>query len=87
MAVLSAATTRQTVRQLSAREATGVLLSRNVLVYRRGWLWFVTGFLEPVLFLLSSASASASSSPASRSTATRCPTPSSSRPRCSRRRR
>lgn len=53
MTVLSAATTRQTVRQMSAREATGVLLSRNVLVYRRGWLWFVTGFLEPVLFLLS----------------------------------
>jgi lipooligosaccharide transport system permease protein len=29
------------------------LLERNVLAYRRQWMWFVSGFAEPVLYLLS----------------------------------
>lgn len=53
MAAVSAPLTRATVRMMSARGATGVMLERNVMVLRRGWLWFVTGFLEPVLFLAS----------------------------------
>src|SRR6478735_11496737 len=38
---------------LSAGEATGLLLYRNYLAYRRGWYIFVSGFLEPVLYLFS----------------------------------
>ncbi len=33
--------------------AVGLLLLRNYLVYRRFWKLFVTGFLEPVFYLLS----------------------------------
>ncbi len=29
------------------------LLARNLTVYRRGWVFFLTGFLEPVLYLFS----------------------------------
>ena len=29
------------------------LIERNFLVYRRGWITFLTGFLEPILYLLS----------------------------------
>jgi lipooligosaccharide transport system permease protein len=29
------------------------LLERNILAYRRQWLWFVSGFAEPFLYLLS----------------------------------
>ena len=34
-------------------EATGLLLQRNYLAYRAAWWIFVTGFLEPVLYLFS----------------------------------
>lgn len=37
----------------SAAQATGVILLRSYLVYRRSWKIFITGFLEPVLFLFS----------------------------------
>jgi lipooligosaccharide transport system permease protein len=44
----------------SARASDGPLtggaravLVRNYIVYRRGWIFFVTGFLEPVLYLFS----------------------------------
>ncbi|WP_279580489.1 hypothetical protein [Fodinicola feengrottensis] len=30
-----------------------MLFERNVLVYRRGWVAFVSGFLEPVFYLFS----------------------------------
>ena len=33
--------------------AAGHLVERNAVVYRRDWLVFVTGFLEPLLYLLS----------------------------------
>ena len=38
---------------ISSRQATGLLLYRNYLAYRRGWYIFVSGFLEPVLYLFS----------------------------------
>ncbi|NNG39780.1 ABC transporter permease [Flexivirga sp. ID2601S] len=53
MSVASGALTRDTGRQLSRAGATGVLIYRNYLVYRRGWVYFLTGFLEPVFYLLS----------------------------------
>ncbi|CAB4708600.1 MAG: ABC transporter [Actinobacteria bacterium] len=34
-------------------EATGLLLYRNFLAYRRAWYIFATGFLEPVFYLFS----------------------------------
>jgi lipooligosaccharide transport system permease protein len=47
------ATPTQRVAPLGPVRATGVLLMRNVIVYRSGWKLFLTGFLEPVLYLLS----------------------------------
>ena len=38
---------------LGAARATGLLLLRNVIVYRSGWKLFLTGFLEPVFYLFS----------------------------------
>jgi len=38
---------------LSARQRPWRLVERNVLAYRRTWIIFLSGFLEPVLFLLS----------------------------------
>ena len=40
-------------RRLSALEGADTLIHRNYLVYRRDWVVFVTGFLEPVFYLLS----------------------------------
>jgi lipooligosaccharide transport system permease protein len=37
----------------TATQATGVILLRSYLVYRKSWKIFITGFLEPVLFLFS----------------------------------
>ncbi len=31
----------------------GLLIERNLLVYRRGWLVIVSGFFEPLFYLLS----------------------------------
>jgi lipooligosaccharide transport system permease protein len=38
---------------LTGRQRPWRLVERNVLAYRRGWAVFVTGFFEPILFLLS----------------------------------
>ncbi|GAB3587169.1 ABC transporter permease [Calidifontibacter terrae] len=40
-------------RRLSALQGAGTLIERNYRVYRRDWLVFITGFLEPVFYLLS----------------------------------
>ncbi|MEO8850768.1 MAG: ABC transporter permease [Allobranchiibius sp.] len=53
MSLLAGSMTRDTGRELSRVSATGVLIQRNILVYRRGWVVFLTGFLEPVLYLVS----------------------------------
>lgn len=37
----------------SPTQAVGLMLLRNYLVYRSAWKIFVTGFIEPVLYLLS----------------------------------
>ena len=38
---------------LTGRQRPWRLVERNVQAYRRGWVLFVTGFFEPILFLLS----------------------------------
>ena len=38
---------------LTAPQATGLLVYRNFVVYRAAWPVFVTGFLEPIFYLLS----------------------------------
>jgi hypothetical protein len=38
---------------LTGRQRPWRLVERNVLAYRRTWWVFITGFFEPVLFLLS----------------------------------
>src|SRR6478609_8706247 len=53
MALLNAAVGRAARTPISSRQATGLLLYRNYLAYRRGWYIFVSGFLEPVLYLFS----------------------------------
>ena len=52
--VLTVATTRA-ARGRTGRPGGGptALLYRNYRHYRRAWLWFVTGFAEPVLYLFS----------------------------------
>jgi lipooligosaccharide transport system permease protein len=40
-------------RPLSAMQALGLLVQRNYIVYRDAWKLFLTGFLEPVFYLLS----------------------------------
>ncbi|MGB0102146.1 MAG: ABC transporter permease [Nocardioides sp.] len=52
MAVVAASALRST-RPLSTREATGLLVYRNYLAYRRAWYIFASGFLEPVFYLFS----------------------------------
>ena len=52
MAITGVAVSRQLARQ-SAGAATWRLVHRNFLAYRRGWVFFLTGFLEPVLYLFS----------------------------------
>jgi lipooligosaccharide transport system permease protein len=51
MALVTATALR--ARPLGAREATGLLVYRNFLAYRRAWYIFATGFLEPVFYLFS----------------------------------
>jgi len=53
MALVASAAGRSTARTLSAREASGLMLYRNFLAYRRVWWVFATGFLEPVFYLFS----------------------------------
>ena len=42
-----------TVSPLSPRQALGLLVLRNYVVYRQEWKLFVTGFFEPFFYLLS----------------------------------
>src|SRR6478752_10123310 len=53
MAMLTTSVGRAAASPVSAGEATGLLLYRNYLAYRRAWYIFVSGFLEPVLYLFS----------------------------------
>ena len=53
MALLTTSVGRAAASPVSAGEAAGLLLYRNYLAYRRAWYIFVTGFLEPVLYLFS----------------------------------
>ena len=53
MAMLTTSVGRAAASPISAGEATKLLLYRNFLAYRRGWYFFVTGFLEPVFYLFS----------------------------------
>ena len=53
MAMLTAAVGRAAASPVSAGEATGLLLYRNYLAYRRAWYIFASGFLEPVFYLFS----------------------------------
>ena len=53
MSVLNRAVGRQLGAQLSAGEATGLLLLRNYIAYRGAWWVFLSGFLEPVFYLFS----------------------------------
>jgi lipooligosaccharide transport system permease protein len=53
MTVVNATFARTAARPLGAGEATGLLLYRNYLAYRRVWYLFASGFLEPVLYLFS----------------------------------
>ncbi len=41
------------VSPLSSWQATRLLVERNYIVYRQAWKLFLTGFLEPVFYLLS----------------------------------
>ncbi len=53
MSVTAHAVARAAARPLSAGEATGLLVYRNYLAYRRAWYIFASGFLEPVFYLFS----------------------------------
>ena len=53
MSILTTSVGRAARSPLSPRDAAGLLLYRNYLAYRRGWYIFVSGFLEPVLYLFS----------------------------------
>ena len=53
MAMLTTSVGRAAASPVSAGEATGLLLYRNYLAYRRAWYLFVSGFLEPVFYLFS----------------------------------
>jgi lipooligosaccharide transport system permease protein len=53
MAITMGEAQRSTARSLSAGEATGLLVYRNYLAYRRAWYIFASGFLEPVFYLFS----------------------------------
>src|SRR3954447_11611151 len=53
MALVNATLNTAVARPLGAGEATSLLLYRNLLAYRRAWMVFATGFLEPVFYLFS----------------------------------
>jgi lipooligosaccharide transport system permease protein len=52
MAVTGLVVTRRP-EPLGPAEASWRLVHRNYLAYRRGWIFFLTGFVEPVLYLFS----------------------------------
>jgi lipooligosaccharide transport system permease protein len=53
MAITGLVATRQRPQPLGPAAASWRLVHRNYLAYRRGWIFFLTGFLEPVLYLFS----------------------------------
>ena len=53
MALLATSVGRAAASPVSAGEATGLILYRNFMAYRRAWYIFVSGFLEPVFYLFS----------------------------------
>lgn len=53
MAITGMAMTRVERRPMSGAEASWRLVDRNFRAYLRGWVFFLTGFLEPVLYLFS----------------------------------
>jgi lipooligosaccharide transport system permease protein len=53
MALTGLAATRMQPHAMSSTAASWRLVHRNFLAYRRGWVFFMTGFLEPVLYLFS----------------------------------
>lgn len=53
MALTGLATTRMTHRPTSGTAASWRLVDRNYRAYLRNWIFFATGFLEPVLYLFS----------------------------------
>ncbi len=53
MALTNLAATRMRPEPLGPAAASWRLVHRNYLAYRRGWIFFLTGFLEPVLYLFS----------------------------------
>jgi len=53
MAIVTTSVGRAAASPVSAGEAAGLLLYRNFLAYRRAWLIFASGFLEPVFYLFS----------------------------------
>lgn len=53
MSALTHLTVREAVRPRSRLSATGVVVHRNYLTYRRVWWVFLSGFLEPVFYLFS----------------------------------
>jgi lipooligosaccharide transport system permease protein len=53
MAMLTTSVGRAAASPVSAGAATGLLIYRNYLAYRRAWYIFVSGFLEPVFYLFS----------------------------------
>ncbi|MDF1605527.1 ABC transporter permease [Nocardioides sp. YIM 152315] len=53
MALTATAVAHTAARPVSPGEATGLLVYRNYLAYRRAWYIFLTGFLEPVFYLFS----------------------------------
>lgn len=53
MSALTHLAVREAVRPRSRLSATGVVVHRNYLTYRRVWWVFLSGFLEPVFYLFS----------------------------------
>src|SRR3954471_17363575 len=53
MSHVTTAGSRTSARPPSAGEATGLIVYRNYVAYRRAWWIFVSGFLEPVFYLFS----------------------------------
>ena len=53
MSVTATSALRSAGRPLGAGEATGLIVYRNYMAYRRAWYIFLSGFLEPVFYLFS----------------------------------
>lgn len=53
MSVATSALATSAARRMGTVESTATLVGRNITVFKRNWLFFITGFAEPVLYLLS----------------------------------